>query len=33
MMDRLFDPQWILIGGAALALIAFIVAKFPQRPK
>jgi ABC-type Co2+ transport system permease subunit len=33
IMDKLFDPQWMLIGGISIAVIAIIVAKFPQRPK
>lgn len=32
LIDKLFDPRWLLIEGIAIALIAIIVAKFPQRP-
>jgi hypothetical protein len=33
IIERLLDPQWLLIGGAAIAVIAFIVVTFPKRPK
>jgi hypothetical protein len=33
IVEKLFDPQWLLIGGAAIAVMAFIVVTFPQRPR
>jgi hypothetical protein len=33
LLEKLLDPQWLLIGGVAIALIAIVVSNFPQRPK
>jgi hypothetical protein len=33
LLDKMTDPHWLLIGGAAVGAIALIVVGFPQRPK